>query len=179
MIILLDQDGPLADFEGGFLEQWRAKFPNEIFIPLEQRKSFYIVKDYPVELKDKIEGVCYAPGFYLNLPPVSGAIDAVKQLVETGNQVIICTTPFSQYENCVLEKYQWLEKYLGRDFTRKIILTRDKTLIRGDILIDDKPEITGIAQPEWEHIVFDFPYNRHVSGKRRITWENWKEVLGI
>lgn len=28
MIILLDQDGPLADFEGGFLKQWRAKFPN-------------------------------------------------------------------------------------------------------------------------------------------------------
>lgn len=92
---------------------------------------------------------------------------------------MICTAPLSQYENCVLEKYRWVEKHLGRDFVSKIILTRDKTLIRGDILIDDRPEITGIIEPAWEHIVFNLPYNKNVSGKRRIAWENWRSVLGV
>ena len=89
-------------------------------------------------------------------------------------------TPLSLYAYCVLEKYQWVEKYLGYGFTKKLILTRDKTLVRGDMLIDDKPEITGIQKPVWEHIIYDFPYNRHITGNRRIVrWKNWRKILGI
>ena len=45
------------------------------------------------------------------------------------------------------------------------------------VLIDNKPVITGVeAHPEWEHILYDRPYNREVN-KRRITWENWRDIL--
>ncbi len=40
-------------------------------------------------------------------------------------------------------QYAWVEKHLGYDFLEQVILTRDKTLIAGDILIDDKPDILG------------------------------------
>lgn len=36
-----------------------------------------------------------------------------------------------------------MEKHLGHEFLEQVILTRDKTLITGDILIDDKPDILG------------------------------------
>ena len=52
MIILIDQDGPLADFEKGFLDAWRAQFPNEHFVPLHRRRTFYVRDDYPKELRD-------------------------------------------------------------------------------------------------------------------------------
>lgn len=32
---------------------------------------------------------------------------------------------------------------MGHEFVEQVILTRDKTLITGDILIDDKPDILG------------------------------------
>lgn len=44
---------------------------------------------------------------------------------------------------CVFFQYAWVEKHLGRDFLEQVILTRDKTLIAGDLLIDDKPDIQG------------------------------------
>ncbi len=44
---------------------------------------------------------------------------------------------------CVCVQYAWVEKHLGHDFLEQVILTRDKTLITGDILIDDKPDILG------------------------------------
>lgn len=44
---------------------------------------------------------------------------------------------------CVRVQYAWVEKHLGHDFLEQVILTRDKTLITGDILIDDKPDILG------------------------------------
>lgn len=40
-------------------------------------------------------------------------------------------------------QYAWIEKHLGYDFLDQIILTRDKTVVTGDILIDDKPDILG------------------------------------
>ena len=38
-----------------------------------------------------------------------------------------------------------MEEHLGSEFTKRVILTRDKTLVRGDVLIDDKPTIGGIS----------------------------------
>ncbi len=83
--------------------------------------------------------------------------------------VFICTSPIKHYKHCPYEKvsrfsvsqhlfcslnkllpflflfaqYAWVEKHLGYDFLEQVILTRDKTLIAGDILIDDKPDILG------------------------------------
>ena len=177
MIILVDQDGPLADFEKGFLDAWRAQFSNEHFVPLHQRRTFYVRDDYPKELRDKVESIYFAPKFYLNLPPVSGSLEALKILVELGYDVRICTSPLSHYENCVLEKYQWVERHLGGDFTKRIVLSKDKTIVRGKFLIDKNPAIEGEETAEWEHILYDCPYNQEVGNKRRLTWANWKNVL--
>lgn len=178
MLILIDQDGPLADFEGGFLKNWQKLFPKEFFIPLEERTTFYISEQYPPHLTEKVHSIYSSPGFIRNLEPTKGAIQAIKHLLDLGHDVRICTSPLSHYENCVLEKFEWLEKHFGRAFTKRIILTKDKTLVRGDLLIDDKPEITGVFSPTWEHIIFDCPYNRQIQKHRRLNWDNWKEIIG-
>lgn len=179
MIILIDQDGPLADFEKGFANHWQNQFPDEIFIPPEKRTTFYIEDDYPDHFLDKVRGIYSARGFILSLPPVSGGIEAAHALLEMGHDVRICTSPLSKNKYCAMEKYQWVEKHMGREFTNRVILTKDKTLVRGDFLIDDKPHISGIATPEWERVIFDCHYNRGIPGKRIVDWKNWKEVLNI
>lgn len=178
-VILVDQDGPLADFERGFLKVWRSRYPSEDFIPLAERTTRKLRDQYPGHLRPRVEEVYSAPGFYVGLPSVSGGVRALRALVGSGHYVWICTSPLSRYENCVLEKYQWVEKHLGREFTKNIILTKDKTLIQGDLLIDDNPCVDGIMNPAWELVLFDTPYNRQASGKKRLTWRNWKEVLDL
>lgn len=91
--------------------------------------------------------------------------------------VRICTSPLRQFENCVAEKFLWVERHLGRAATERMVLTRDKTLVRGDLLIDDRPSINGAVPPSWRHIVYDAPYNRHVADRPRLTWANWRNVL--
>ena len=177
MLFLIDLDSPLTDFEGAFLRLWREKYPEEKWIPLEERRTFALRDEYSPELLPKLESIYLAPGFFLNLPLVEGAKEAVDILVGLGHEVCFCSSPLGKYENCVLEKYRWIEKNFGHDLTRKIILTKDKTLVRGDFLIDDRPP-RGILKPQWEHIIYDMPYNQHLQG-RRITWKNWREVLKI
>jgi len=179
MIVLIDQDGPLADLEQGFLDAWQLAFPNEVFVPLEERTARFVDQDYPPHLRAQVQWILHQPGFYLNLPAVPGSIEAVYELLDLKHEVFICTTPLPAFEHCVLEKYLWVQKHLGRNFTRKLIFTRDKTLVRGQVLIDDNPEIGGLETPEWEHVIFDCPQNKGVApDKRRLLgWENWKDVF--
>lgn len=179
MIILVDQDDVLADFDAHFADLWRAQYPTEFFLPPEKRTRFYLSEEYPARLKPQVTGIYTQPGFFRNLPPMPGGVEAVQQMVALGHTVRICTAPIEEYEHCVTEKFQWVEQHLGRAFTKNIILTSDKTFVRGDMIIDDKPEIRGACTPVWEHVLFDRPYNRAVTGQRRVDWTNWRAVLGL
>ena len=174
MLILIDQDGVLADFERGFHAAWKATGHEPI--PLHERQTFYVRDDYPVHLRQEVEAVYLSPGFFRELPPTEGAIEALCELLESGHDVRICTSPLNQYRHCLPEKYEWIERHLGSDFVPRMIVTKDKTLIHGDVLIDDNPKVAGPRTPPWKHIIFDQPYNRHVDGPR-MTWENWREIL--
>jgi 5'-nucleotidase len=179
MRILVDMDGVLSDFDGEFLKRWRERYPDKFYVPIEERTTFYVKEQYPNELKPLVSEIVGEPGFFRNMMPIHGGIEALAEMDNLGHEVFICTSPLSRYQNCVLEKFVWVEKHLGSNWVNRIILTKDKTLVKGDYLIDDKPEIKGMENtPSWEHIIYDRPYNRGIN-KRRITWENWKAVLKL
>jgi len=169
-------DDVIADFDGEFYKRWKLKYPDKYITPPNQRSKFYIKEESPPEYRDFITSIYAEPGFIRSLPPVAGAIDAINEISKE-HTVFICTTPLDKFENCVLEKYYWVLENLGFELTKRLILTKDKTLIKGDILIDDKPEITGNCIPQWEHILFDKPYNRHINNKKRINWNNYKFIF--
>lgn len=176
-IILVDVDGVLADFETGFIKAWRKKFPNYSQVPFGERKTFYLADSYSSGLEKEIQSILSFPGFFENLNIISGGKEALEKMQAFGHKVLICTSPISKYKNCVLEKYHWVAKNLGFEWTKRIIMTKDKTLVFGDILIDDKPKHIGLRKPAWKHVLFEAPYNKHIKTKLRITWNNWEKIL--
>lgn len=178
-IILVDMDGVLSDFEGEFLKRWRKQYPDHLHIPLKERKLHALTEEYPKELTETVRLIYREPGFFRSLPEIAGGKEALSRMEDMGHRVFICTSPVRYYENCVVEKYHWIAERFGYEWTKKIILTKDKTLVYGDFLIDDKPEHTGMIKPFWEHILYDAPYNKHIKTKRRITWANWNEILKL
>lgn len=175
--ILVDMDGVIADFEKGFLKNFRKKYPDKDYITLGKRTTFYVKEQYPKEVQEEVKSIYLAPGFYRSLPAIPGSLEALLEINELGHEVFICTSPLSEYENCVLEKYQWVDEKLGKDWVKKLMITKDKTLIKAEFLIDDKPEIKGAETPVWEHIIYTQQYNLSETSKRRLTWKNWKSVL--
>ncbi len=175
--ILVDMDGVLADFDFQFIKIWRERYPGRFQLDQDNRTSSRISDDFPSDLRKDVREIYTTPGFYRSLPEIPGAIKAINDMAQFGIDVWICTSPLLEYENCVLEKYQWIDYHLGKPWTERIILTRNKILVRGDVLIDDCPDISDRDSASWEQILFDAPCNRSISTMKRMTWRTWRTSI--
>lgn len=59
-----------------------------------------------------------------------------------------------------------------------MILTQDKTLVYGDILIDDKPKISCLQKhPNFVNVLFDQPFNRNINKYSITQWSKWRLII--
>lgn len=178
-VLLIDMDGVFVSYYDYFLEIWKKKYPDRAIVNQEDLDHMYFEKCYPTEYSKDIFEITRGIGFFENLPPLPGAVEALKQILEDDEfDAFLCSTPDSDTMNHVgfTEKALSVEKHLGRDWLRKLILTHDKTLVQGHYLIDDKPNVTGIMDPTWDQIFFTHNYNKDCKGLRMNSWVDWPEL---
>lgn len=105
-------------------------------------------------------------GFFQKLVPIDNAIESVNHLVNTPDiEPYILTAPSIRNPFSYTEKRVWIETYFGIDFTSRLIICSDKSLLRGDVLVDDNPSGKGQDKFEGKLIIFgsdQFPGWREV-----------------
>jgi 5'-nucleotidase len=180
--VLIDMDNTLAQFDLEFGKRWSAAYPQGSLELIAHREHFELEENFPDDpaAKEAAVKVMSAPGLFIAFEPADGCVKAVKEMVDAGLSVFFCSAPLPfQYESCVAEKYAWVRHHFGEEFLPRIIITRDKTVIKGNVLIDDKPRVSGAcAKPEWTHILYSQSYNKNVVGVPRFTkWSDWRESL--
>lgn len=175
---MVDQDGVLSDFESEMATRWLARHPTGPIYPLE-RAVWDAWEVLPEANRQTFIDIMCEEGFFHRLPAVPGSLDALRTMLAEGHDVRICTAPVPASDFCMGEKVRWVRQHLGTEWVARMIITRDKTMIKGHVLVDDKPEIVGACFPEWRHVVYAHNYNLHVTDRPRMTWANWREyVLG-
>lgn len=180
-VVLIDMDNTLVNWDKEFARRWAEQRPDDDADMIKDRQHFELEQNFNKELMPVAVEIMSQAGFYAALEPQPGAIGAVREMSDAGLHVLFCTAPMPfQYETCVAEKYAWVRQWLGEEFLPRMIITRDKTVVKGRVLIDDKPAVKGRCdEPEWEHIVFEQPYNVGVKGRPRMkNWAEWRAVLG-
>lgn len=75
-------------------------------------------------------------GFFEALEPIPGAIEAVTELRAKAD-IYILTAPSVRNPLCYSEKRLWIEKHFDLDFCHRLIISPNKGLLKGDILVDD------------------------------------------
>ena len=126
-IVYIDMDGTLVDFRSGL-----EKTPREV---LEQYRGH----------EDDI------PGIFGKMEPMPGAIEAVHRLNEIYDLRILSTAPWNN-PSAWSDKIIWVQKYLDDIFHKKVILSHDKSILKGDILIDDRSAHgTSEFEGKWIH----------------------------
>jgi len=165
-VVLVDMDGCLVDWDAGFEAAWGGRSP------IIRALSYSMEECVPPDMKEQARALFHAPGFFLGLPPMAGGVAALHALDAKGYKVMLCTSPVTTSAHCAGEKFEWVRKHLGASWVPRIIITSDKTAVRGDVLIDDKPSIAGHFSPVWQQLLFDAPYNLKLENRVRLSkWD--------
>ncbi len=127
-IIYVDMDNVLVDFESGIDQLSEETYQ---------------------EYQDDLDEV---PGFFRDLPPVEGAIDAFHKLSAQYDVYILSTAPWRN-PSAWIDKLLWVKKHLPEVAHKRLILSHNKHLNRGDYLIDDRTA-NGAGDFPGEHIHF-------------------------
>jgi 5'(3')-deoxyribonucleotidase len=94
------------------------------------------------------------PGLFRSLKPIESAISSVEKLLHSEKYEVyfLSTAPWNN-PSAWTDKRLWLAEQFGDIINRRLILTHRKDLVKGDILIDDRPN-NGTKDFEGELIKF-------------------------
>jgi 5'-nucleotidase len=110
-----------------------------VYIDMDDTICDYLSRYHEMrELHPDIKYPQSKEGFFLQLEPLEGAIDAVNKLRKSFD-VYILTRPSYMNPLCYTEKRLWIEKHFDLKFCQKLIISPNKDLLIGDYLIDDMP----------------------------------------
>lgn len=144
MILFIDMDNVLADFEKSPFFKGREE-----------------VKINPSEM--------YEQFFFETLPPIKGALSAVRELLSIeGVEIQILTQPVKETHYSYSEKVAWISKWFP-ELLGKITLTQDKSLLsgKGRVLIDDNFKKW---KPSWEEHGGEFIWFDYDSIDHSLIW---------
>jgi 5'-nucleotidase len=173
---LVDMDCILVDMLGTWLKRY-----NELSGERVSVKDIvqYEVRNF-IKKPNLLDVALHEKGFFLNLPPMPGAIKYFQKMLDDGYDLVIVTQPPRKADYSIKEKRQWIqERFPNYDLSNMIFCHR-KNLIRGDLLIDDKPG----HLLEWKSMnpkgiitTITHPYNHDVKVNARFDDKHtaWKE----
>jgi 5'-nucleotidase len=140
MIIYIDMDDVLCDFSGAH----RKALVDNPKLPFPQSQY----------------------GFFVNLPEIEDAVASVKALINSPKyDPYILTAPSIRNPLSYTEKRVWIEQKFGLKFVKKLIICPNKSLLKGQFLIDDNH--TGKGQDKFEGKLIHFGSNE---------FPNWEKV---
>jgi 5'(3')-deoxyribonucleotidase len=157
--LLLDMDGPLADFDRHFWDRCTAEgFTFDVDGPEHQRHRYFT--DHIPNRRERAQAraLVDAPGWFADLPVTVGAQEGVEELLSYFD-VWVCTKPLEANPTCLNDKHAWLVRHFPA-LAGRMITAADKSMILGEILLDDAPKPEWFDRAWWFPVIFPAPFNR-------------------
>ena len=175
MIILIDMDDTIEQL----LKAW-LKGVNERYgysVQYENVTTWDVSEPYPELTREQVYAIPDEPGFWRTVEPIEGAAEAIRHFMDAGHEVYIVTaTPYIS----VAEKmddllFRWFP-FITWD---QVIITSNKQLIKGDVLIDDG--VHNLEGGDYVKILMTALHNRDydAEGNGMIRVHTWKEIEDI
>lgn len=178
---ILDIDGPLAGFDDELYRRCEAAgfaFADGV-TSVETQKSRYLTDDITDKAHRRTaRDWTEAEGWFRELPVVAGAQEGVDSMLSRGWDVYLCTKPLAANPTCRDEKAAWVGEHFP-DLKEKLVITADKSIVRGHILLDDAIKLSWLETAYWTPVVFSAAYNGPGSQWERLPRWTWGDSLSI
>lgn len=109
--------------------------------------------------------------------PLPGAVEYLQKLINDGHKVVIVTA--APQESVPMKLNNVLFRYFPFFNMKDVIITSQKQLVRGDVMIDDAPH--NLEGGEYFGILVSAPHNRAYDAKSNgfVRADNWDEIYNI
>lgn len=173
--ILVDVDDTVADLLPAWIELYNQEYGDKL--------SVHSITDWDLTLfvKPECGKLIYdylgRTDLYASVLPIQGAKTALAMLAEDGHRVLYVTAAHHP------GKLTWLidNGFIPADWRQawRYIVCRDKSLIRGDIIIDDR--LDTVQNFPGYGVLFNRHHNRGkaIHGNDKIRAETWNQVYEI
>ena len=170
--MLVDCDGPLADFDAAFFARCEANgWPLDC--TLENQRHRFATDHIPNRTHRALaRKMVDTAGWFADLPVVGGAVEGLAALDEVAD-TWVCSKPLEANPSSRDDKARWLTMHFGSYWAERLILVSDKSMVRGDVLLDDAPHPQWYGTATWTPVIFATPWNGAGSkweGLPRWTW---------
>lgn len=115
----------------------------------------------------------FEDGFFESLDTYEGAEEVLKSLIDEGHEVYIST---ATWKGAILDKYASFEKHFPFLDFKNIIMVKDKFLLSGDFMLDDKKENIETSSARYP-VIMDRPWNQGLEGLRVKNLTEFYELV--
>ena len=170
MKILIDVDGVVADLDREWLRRYNQDYNDHL--TKKEWTKWGIHDLVKPECGTKIYEYLWMDDLYNNVLPIEGSLFSVRHLRSMGHRCIFVTSGIQP------AKIRWLfnQGFLTSKVWQSdpdVAIVNDKSLIHGDLLIDDRPK--NIDDFGGNAILFDQPWNQEYNLVYRAKY--WNDVL--
>lgn len=172
LVVLVDMDDTITDLLGAWVEILNRKHGTNV-LPKDIRQ-WDIAKSFPSLTKEQVFAPLLCDSLWHYVRPKEGAADALRRLIRDGHKVYVVTT--STYETLHTKMDMVLFHYFPFLSWEDVIITGNKQMIKGDVLIDDG--VHNLIGGEYEKLLVDAPHNRSFDAERNgmVRVNNWAEI---
>lgn len=177
MTILCDIDCVVNNLVSALLAKYNEKYNDSL--TLDDITDYDITQFVKPECENIFKEFC-TDEFLENLELQPKAKEVIEELIQYHDLYFVSST----FPSHVCAKDQWLQKNIKWYDSSKLIICRNKTLVHGDVLIDDclgNFVFDPRKCPVRLNIVFDRPWNHNynVDNANTIRANGWEEIKNI
>lgn len=173
--ILVDFDDTLTDL----LKSWitRINVSHGTKVNPEDVTDWNIDLFFPTLTRRQVFEPIFDDDFWDEVKPKANAVKYLKQLIDDGHQVYICTN--TNYKTLKSKMDKVLFRYFDYLTWNNVIITRDKQMINADILIDDG--VHNLVGGNYKGILMEAPHNKKFNEKEHdiIRVKTWDEIYDL
>lgn len=174
LTILVDMDDVLECLVDAWSKELNRRYGTSVMT--EDIDDWAIAKFFPTLTKAQLFAPLNEPGFWKTISPMQNAPEVLYRLKNDGHTIRVVT---ASHFNTVAPKIKWLLENYPYLKWEDVIIASDKSLIKGDIMIDDGTH--NLETFSHTRILFDRPHNRaynaHSNGMIRV--KNWDEIYNL
>lgn len=172
MTILIDMDDVIEQLARAWVQYLNDRYGTDV--SPDDVHEWDLSLAFPSLTREQVYAAELDDAIWSRVQPMPGADEAMKRLLSDGHDIYIVTSTY--YPTLKTKMDEVLFRYFPYIPWEHVIVTNNKQMIKGDVLVDDGPH--NLTGGDYRKILFTANHNRSLDEKSidAVRVNNWEEA---